>query len=148
VEEAALLMPVQRVVGGIEIEDDLVGRPRMRLQEQRHRQRLDRRFVVSDLVVARRLQPAQFQPVQRRLARQRCAGLAFARKLSRQHRQHGIVPQIVMVIEVFIAERNPEHPLANQGGQRMLHQILAAAIAKAGRKSIHQINHSICRAQK
>jgi hypothetical protein len=31
-------MPVQRVVGGVEIEDDLLRRSLVRLQEQRHRQ--------------------------------------------------------------------------------------------------------------
>ena len=39
-EEATLLMPIQRVVGGVKIEDDLPGRPFVQLQEQRHRQRL------------------------------------------------------------------------------------------------------------
>ena len=37
VEEAALLMSVQRVVRRIEIENDLPGRPLLRLQKQRHR---------------------------------------------------------------------------------------------------------------
>jgi hypothetical protein len=64
-EEAALLVSMQRVVGGIKIEDDLLGRPFVRFQEQGHRQRLDRGFVVGNLVVARWLRPAQFQPVQR-----------------------------------------------------------------------------------
>ena len=35
VEEAALLMPVQRIVGRVEVEDDLPGRPLVRLEEQR-----------------------------------------------------------------------------------------------------------------
>ena len=58
------------------------------------------------------------------------------------------MPQLVVVIKVLIAERNPEHPLADQGGHRVLDQILAAMIAKAGRKSIHKINRSIGRAKK
>jgi hypothetical protein len=56
-------MPVQRVVGGVEIEDDLLRRSLVRLQEQRHRQRLDRRRVIGDLVIARRFALAQFQTV-------------------------------------------------------------------------------------
>jgi hypothetical protein len=36
VEEAALLMPVQRVVGGVQIEDDLCRRRGMRRDEQIH----------------------------------------------------------------------------------------------------------------
>jgi hypothetical protein len=62
---------------------------------------------------------------------------------SRQHRQQRIVPQIVMIVEVFVAQRNGEHPLADQRGHRMLHQILAVAIAKAGRKPIHQTDRTI-----
>ena len=99
-------------------------------------------------MITRRFLPAQFQPVQRRFPRHRCAGLARARQLPRQHRQHRIVPQLVVVIEVLIPERNPKHPLADQGGHRVLDQILTAMIAKAGRKSIHQIDRSIGRAKK
>ena len=57
------------------------------------------------------------------------------------------MPQLVVVIEVLIAERNPEHPLADQGGHRVLDQILTAMIAKAGGKSIHQIDRAIGRAE-
>ena len=57
-EEAALLMPVQRVVGRVEVENDLLWRPLVRLQEQRHQERLDRRFVAGDLVITRRFLPA------------------------------------------------------------------------------------------
>ena len=51
-EEAALLVAVQRVVGGVEVEDDALGRRGMRLQEQRYEQALDCARVVADLVVA------------------------------------------------------------------------------------------------
>jgi hypothetical protein len=34
VKEAAFLMPVQRVVGGIQIQNDLLGRVLVRFQEQ------------------------------------------------------------------------------------------------------------------
>lgn len=51
VEEAPLVMPVQRIVGGVEIEDDLLRRPLVGLQEQRHGQRLDRRPIVGEPVI-------------------------------------------------------------------------------------------------
>ena len=35
-------------------------------------------------------------------------------KLSRQHRHQWIVAQRLMVIEVLVAERDPEYPLPNQ----------------------------------
>ena len=52
VEEAPFLVAVERVVRGIEIEDDPLGRPRVRLQEQGDEQLLDRPPVVADPVVA------------------------------------------------------------------------------------------------
>ena len=73
VEEPAFLLAVQRIVRGIQVEDDLPRRLGVRLQEQIDEQRLDRRRVMADLVVARRLRPAQLQPVQRDLAGHRRA---------------------------------------------------------------------------
>src|SRR3954463_16790010 len=55
VEEAAFLVTVDGVVGRIEIEDDLLGRVGVRLQEQLDEEPLDRRLVMRDLVIARRL---------------------------------------------------------------------------------------------
>src|SRR6185437_13583864 len=76
VEEPSFLLAVQRIIGRIEIEDDLARRLLMRLQEQLDQQPLDRNRIVADLVIACRLQPAQLQPVQRRLSRNRCTVLA------------------------------------------------------------------------
>ena len=68
VEEPPLLLAVQRIIRRIEVENDLPGRPRMRLQEQVDQQRPDRDRIVADLVVARRRKLAQLQPIERRLA--------------------------------------------------------------------------------
>ena len=54
-EEPAFLMSVQRVVGGIEIEDDLPWRTRVGLDKQIDQQIFDRLRVVPDLVIGRRL---------------------------------------------------------------------------------------------
>ena len=91
-EKAAFLVPVQGLparVGergpnpalsgqfrGIEVEDDLFGRPRVGLEEELDQQALDRRAVVADLVVARRLGRRVLEPVQRALAGKRRASLA------------------------------------------------------------------------
>ena len=48
-EEAPLLVPVQRVVGGIEIEDDLPRRTRVGLDKQIDQEIFDRLRVVPDL---------------------------------------------------------------------------------------------------
>jgi hypothetical protein len=65
-------------------------------------------------VVARRRKLAQLQPVQRRLAGNRRAILAPRRELARQYRHHRIVPQLVVVVEILVAERDPEHPLTDR----------------------------------
>jgi hypothetical protein len=53
-------MPVQRGVGGVEIEDDLDRRRRrMRAEKEIDNQPLDHRRVIADLVVARRLRERQ-----------------------------------------------------------------------------------------
>ncbi len=48
-EEPTLLVPVQRVVRGIKVEDDLCRRPSMRLHEVIDEQHLDRRRIVATL---------------------------------------------------------------------------------------------------
>ena len=67
VEEAALLVPVQRIIGGIEIQHDLGGcggRPPGTADEEP----LDRGPIMRDLVIARERRAAALQSVQRRLA--------------------------------------------------------------------------------
>src|SRR5207237_1220257 len=54
VEEAALLVAVQGIVGGIQIEHDRLRRAPMRLQGQPHEQRLHRLAGVPGLVIAAR----------------------------------------------------------------------------------------------
>src|SRR5690242_20503081 len=82
VEKTLLLMPMQRVVGGVEVESDLRWRCRMGIEKQRDKQRFDRRRVITDLVIAGRLRPAQFQAIERRFAGQRRAIGAFCRQFA------------------------------------------------------------------
>jgi hypothetical protein len=147
VEEPTFLMAVQRVVGRVEIEGDLLGRLGMRLQEQIDEQPLDRRPVVADLVIARGFRPAQFQPVQRRLAGHWRAVPAPRLKLTRQHRHHRVIPQLVVVVQVLVAERQAEHALADQRAHRMLDQHRRTRIAEAGREPIDQPDCSVRGAQ-
>jgi len=53
-----------------------------------------------------------------------------------------------MVIEVLIAERDPEHPLAQQGHHLMLDQMLTPLVVKAGSKLLRQLERMIRRPQK
>ncbi len=78
-EEAPFLLAVQRVVGGVQIEDDLVRCLLVRLDEARDEQRLEGRRIVSNLVIARTVLGVggMFEPVQGRTcppeARSPCA---------------------------------------------------------------------------
>jgi len=87
-------------------------------------------------MVARRLQPAQFQPVQRALACNRRAVGPAGFQLAGQDRHHRIVPQLVMVVQIFVAQRNAEHPLANQRADLVFDQLCAAVVREAGGKPI------------
>ena len=60
VTQAAFLMAVQRVVRGVEVEDDLLGRPVVRLEQQVDEQGLDRRGLMCDLAVLRGRRECQF----------------------------------------------------------------------------------------
>ena len=73
VKEALFLVPVQRVVGGVEIKDDLRRDRGMGVEKEVDKQAFDPRRVVADFVIARRFRPAQLQPVERRFAGQRRA---------------------------------------------------------------------------
>ena len=100
VEEPPLLVPVHRIVRGVQIQDDLGRRFAMGLEKHLHQQAVHRRLVHRDLLVAFLLAhrfPRQLQPVQRALARQGLALVALPRPalsrrigLLRQHRQQRI----------------------------------------------------------
>ncbi|ESX23341.1 hypothetical protein X765_29085 [Mesorhizobium sp. LSHC440B00] len=111
----------------------------MRTHEQIDEQRLDRRRIVADLVIARRLRPAQLQPVERRLAGNGRAFLVTARlELAGQHRQHRIMAQLVMVVQVLVAERQREDALADKRLHLMLDRCRPAGIHETAGKAADQ----------
>jgi hypothetical protein len=147
VKEPPLLMPVQRVVGGVEIEDDLLGRLLVRLQEQIDKQRLDLGAIPGDPVIARQLRPAPLQPVERRFAGQRRTIPAAGRQLAGQHRHCRVVAQLVVIDQIFIAQRNSEHALPDQRRHFVLDQFRRAAVGKTLGKPLDQPDCPICRPQ-
>jgi hypothetical protein len=147
VEEPPLLLAVQRIIGRIEVENDPPRRTLMGLYKQVDQKILDRHRIMADFVVARRRKLAQFQPVQRRLAGNRGAILAPRRELARQYRHHRIVPQLVVVVEILVAERDPEHPLTDKGRDLMLDVFRTPLVVKARRKPVHHSDRSIGRSQ-
>ena len=105
VEEAALLLAVHRVVGGVEVEDEFLGRRIEGGDEARH----------QDLVDTPRPGPAGgvLEAAQRRRAGQR--PVPPGRRLQGEIKAKGRV-----VVDVLVAQRQGEHPLAQHGGKSML----------------------------
>jgi len=53
VKEPAFLVPMDRVIGRIQVQDDLLRGSRMRLQKQVHEHARDRLAMMADAVIAR-----------------------------------------------------------------------------------------------
>jgi hypothetical protein len=58
------------------------------------------------------------------------------------------VTQLVVVVEILVAERDPEHPLADQCRHLVLNPLRAPLVVKARRKPSHQIDRPVGRPQK
>ena len=147
VKEPPFLMPVQRVVGGVEVENDLLWRMLVRLEEQIDKQRFDLGLFPGDPVIARQLRPAQLQPVERRFAGQRCAILAPRRQLAGQHRHCQVVAQLIVIDQIFITQRQRKNPLSDQCPDGVLDQLRRAIIGKTLGKPIDQPDRPVGRPQ-
>ena len=147
VKEAPFLMAVQRVVGGVEVENDLLGRLPMRFQEQIDKQCFDLAAIPGNAVVAGHRRPAQLQPVEGAFAGQWCTILAPRRQLAGQHRQRRVVAQLVVVNEIFVAQRNPEDALPDQRADLVLGQFRPAAVGETRGKPLDQTDRPIRRPQ-
>jgi len=92
-----------------------------------------------DPVVPRRLATPVLEPIQRALTGQRMASIALPRSLRAQHvalaRHQGeqrIVAQRLVIVQVLVAKRDPEHPLRHQLQNRVLRAPRRPPIAEAG----------------
>ncbi len=73
--------------------------------------------------MARQLRPAQLQPVERAFPRQWCAILAAGRQLAGQYRHRRVMPQLVVIDQVFEAQRHTKHALPDQRHHFVLDQL-------------------------
>jgi len=90
---------------------------------------------------------AQFEPVQRRLARHRGAIIAARLKLAGEDRHHRVVAKLVVIDQVLVAQRQSEHAPADQRLHLMLDQLLAAHVAETGSKAINEPDRPVRRPQ-
>ncbi len=137
-KEPAFLMAVQRVVGRVEVENDLFGRLCVRLEEEVDEQGLDRRRIVADLVVARGDFARQFEPVERRFASHGRAVAAPSLELAGQHRHQRVVAKLIVIVQVFVAERDAEHALPDERSDRVLDEPRVSRVAETSREPSNQ----------
>jgi hypothetical protein len=113
-EEPPELVAVDRVVGGIEVEHDPLGRPGVGLEEEADEEVLDVASAADDLLVTVVLGGAdggQFEAVERALAGQCLAaiagsfpGLAGGIGPANDGSQEGVASEVVVVVEVLVAQ--------------------------------------------
>src|SRR6516164_1402500 len=94
-------------------------------------------------MVARRLQHAALQTIQRRLAGYRRTILTPSLQFAGKNPHHRIVAQIVVVDQILVAKRDAEHTLSHQRRNLMLDQLLTPCVIEASRKPRHQSDRSI-----
>src|SRR5262249_1189579 len=142
-KEPTLLLAVHWVVGGIQIDRDLAWVALVRLWEYIDKQLADGHRIVTDLMVARRLQHAALQTIQRRLAGYRRTILTPSLQFAGKNPHHRIVAQVVVVDQILVAKRDAEHTLSHQRRNLMLDQLLTPCVIEASRKPRHQSDRSI-----
>jgi hypothetical protein len=140
VEEPPLLLAMERVIGRVEIEDDRLRWPLVRLQQQIDEQVGAGRRVVSDLVLAViGPQRSGFQPVERTLAGERRTIRPLRLELVGEQREHRIVAQLVVVAHVLprVGRSPPEDRRHRARCQRSAARPAPAAHAPPGRARAH-----------
>ena len=132
-EEAAFLPAVQRDVGVVEIEHDLARRTVMRLQEKLDQQCINPRPVAIDLVILRSVAPRRvLKTIERALARQSLAVRPQHRmQLPGQHTEGRVLAQLVVIVEVLVAQHQAKDPLPDQRLDPVLDVARIATIGEA-----------------
>lgn len=146
VKEAALLLAVQSVVGGVKIDDYLCGRLVVRFEEEIEQKRFNLLRVVDYLLVARggrsgsrrQLQTIERAPRCKRTQDVALTLAAYPRRitLARGSRKERVARQIIVIIQILIAERNGKDPLSNKVAHRMLNQTGIPVIGEAVGKTV------------
>ena len=125
------LFPVQRIIGRIQVQDDFFRRFLVCLEEDVNQQAVHRSVIQHDLLVAFLLTgrlPSQFQSVQGALSRQSRLPEIW---LVDQHSQQGIVPQLLVIVQIFVSQGQTIDSLCHQFLHRMIDQIRIPIIGEA-----------------
>ena len=134
VEEAALLAPVDLVVGRVDVEHQARRPPALpRVDERLEQHGLQRVRIMADPVVAARFatRGRVFKPVQGALPRQRRTVLPMSLELAGEQRQNRVVPQLVVVVEVFVSQGDAHDALPHQRPNRVFRETGIAVVGEA-----------------
>ncbi len=144
VEQATLLRPMPRIVRGVEIKRDARRRASVSVEEQI----LDGARIMADPPVTVRAGGGRvLQTVQGAFARQRRAAWVTRLESAQNGPRRGVVAQRIMVDHVLVAERDPEHPLADQRGQVVHDAPRRPTVLEAGCEPLHQADRLVRRPQ-
>src|SRR5260370_37307853 len=137
VKETSFLMTVQRIVTGIQIDDDLLAMLGQTAHPHPQKGVLDRLMVGADFMTTCIFIVTEFQPVESRSAGQRLT-LILRSTLSSQrilfpdrYGKERIEPQKIMIIEILIACGQSQQTLGHQFADGVFDQKRVTEIAKA-----------------
>ena len=134
--EAPLLLAVQRIIAGIEIDSHFLGMLGQTAHSQTKQGGFDLFRLSVNLVAADIFVIAQFQPVESGRTCQclalilLCAIHAQRVALSSRHREERIEAQAVVIIEIFVSRRQAQQALREQFAHGVFGKAGVAAIAK------------------
>ena len=147
VKKTPLLVAVQPVVGGVEIEHDALGLARLRLDVERGQQTVHRARVENDLLVTALragVGRGPLEAVESALAGAGVAAvlappplLAFEVLLAAEQGQQRVRAQLIVIVEILITQRQPVDALGDQLAHAVFDLPGLAVIAEAGGELPH-----------
>ena len=136
------------IVGGVQVQDNLRWRLVVRLQEQIHQQTIQPFRLVDDLLIARTgigLLRRQFQAIQSALPGARFPTVLLPPpigsgrfRLARQQGQQRVGPQLIVIVQILIAQRQADNPLRDQFAHRVLDSLRLPVIDEASRQPVDE----------
>ncbi len=148
VQEAALLAPARRSVGGVGAGDDPLGRRPVGLREHARHQPAGRLRVGGDApvpVIRRPVRPARLQAAGRAGTGQRSAPVALPPPAvagdvvtAQRQRQNAVAGRDVMVVDVPVAQRDPHHPPGDGAPEAVPGAVRVTVVREAIRQSARQ----------
>jgi len=144
IEVPPFLLAVDRIVRGIEIDDQPARRLVVGLCHHRHKQTFHRGGVVRDLVIwVRPDLRRMLQPIEGRLASERRAIRALGGQSAAEHAEHRIVAQLIVIDDVLVAERDTKNALAQHRRQLVNGERRVAAVLEASGEARHEADRLV-----